>query len=232
MCKEVVGEEELTVKKGAYVRIDAGRQKGLYGQVEGFDDDGSRAFLRLSEGGSNASVPTPVLTAVTKKEFKDSKVLNRDMMKEYEEKQRERQVEWDRGREERDRTLSNGNDKKRRRSRTPEKSKKSKSSSSSAKYSSNRRRWVRSNLRVRFIDEKYKKGRYYNTKMVVEDVVTADSCTCRTDDGRVLEDIRPDYLETVIPKGEGALVMILAIAWSVQRRRRQLSGRLDGGDRT
>ncbi|XP_038061611.1 G-patch domain and KOW motifs-containing protein-like [Patiria miniata] len=70
--------------------------------------------------------------------------------------------------------------------------------------------WLRPDLRVRFIDRQYKKGRYYNSKVCIVDVIAQGICTCRTEDGRILEDIDQSMLETLIPRGDMACVMIVA----------------------
>ena len=36
------GEEKLELKRGAFVRVDSGRKAGLYGEVEGFDEENAR----------------------------------------------------------------------------------------------------------------------------------------------------------------------------------------------
>ncbi|XP_030789623.1 G-patch domain and KOW motifs-containing protein isoform X2 [Rhinopithecus roxellana] len=69
--------------------------------------------------------------------------------------------------------------------------------------------WLHRDLRVRFVDKMYKGGQYYNTKMIIEDVLSPDSCVCRTDEGRVLEGLREDMLETLVPKAEGDRVMVV-----------------------
>ncbi|XP_044540278.1 G-patch domain and KOW motifs-containing protein-like [Gracilinanus agilis] len=69
--------------------------------------------------------------------------------------------------------------------------------------------WLRRDLRVRFVDRRHHKGRYYNTKMIIEDVLSPDTCVCRTDEGRLLEGLREDMLETLIPKEEKAAVMVV-----------------------
>ncbi|XP_071504271.1 G-patch domain and KOW motifs-containing protein-like [Diadema antillarum] len=70
--------------------------------------------------------------------------------------------------------------------------------------------WLRPALRVRFIDLSYKKGKYYNAKVKVIDVITRDTCTCQTDDGKLLEDIHQSMLETLIPKVDPAYVMVVS----------------------
>ncbi len=223
--KDKDGDEELVLKKGAYVKVLSGPNREMYGQVDGMDEDAARVFVKLAVGGKNASVSENAVRLVTTKEYKKySKVINRDLYDEYEEKQRSRQDEWDRGRDGRDRDVvedeSGGRRKakKRSRSRSPRangsSSKKSKKSSrrNSDDESPDRRKrsWLRPHLRVRFIDDRYKKGRYYKSKMVVDDVQSADRCSCRADDdGAYLDDVRPRQLETVVPRAEGAAVMVV-----------------------
>jgi hypothetical protein len=36
------GEEKLELKKGAFIRVESGRKAGLYGEVEGFDEENAR----------------------------------------------------------------------------------------------------------------------------------------------------------------------------------------------
>lgn len=46
--------------------------------------------------------------------------------------------------------------------------------------------WVRPHLKVKIIDRSYKEGRYYSSKVIVDDVLPG-SIVCRTDSGRLLE---------------------------------------------
>ena len=41
------GEEKLTLKRGAFVLIQGGKNRGLYGEVEGLDPDAGRVMLKL-----------------------------------------------------------------------------------------------------------------------------------------------------------------------------------------
>ena len=36
------GAEKLELKKGAFIRVESGRKAGLYGEVEGFDEENAR----------------------------------------------------------------------------------------------------------------------------------------------------------------------------------------------
>ena len=44
------GEEKLTLKRGAFVLIQGGKNRGLYGEVEGLDPDAGRVMLKLGVG--------------------------------------------------------------------------------------------------------------------------------------------------------------------------------------
>ncbi|XP_065912450.1 G-patch domain and KOW motifs-containing protein-like isoform X2 [Dysidea avara] len=69
--------------------------------------------------------------------------------------------------------------------------------------------WLAPNLRVRIISKDYHNGVHYNKKVNIIDVSSLDSCMCRTDDGKLLEDLHQDCLETVIPKEKGADVIVV-----------------------
>ena len=43
----------------------------------------------------------------------------------------------------------------------------------------------------------------------MEDVISHNKCICRTEEGKVLEELCQSMLETVIPRGESAHVMIV-----------------------
>ncbi|XP_059087184.1 G-patch domain and KOW motifs-containing protein-like, partial [Tigriopus californicus] len=208
---ESVEDTALVLQKAARVQIVSGAQKDRYGQVEGMDDDAARVFVRLAVGQKIVSVSENAIRLVDKHEFKKfAKVINKDMYTEFKAQQEARQVAWDQGRSDRDQN-------RKRRSRSRSKSPPSKSSrpakntksSASPAQTHTSQHWVRPFLRVRFIDEGYQKGRFFNTKVVIDDVVTLDNCTCRTDEGKLLEGIHPRQLETLIPKKDHALVMIV-----------------------
>ena len=190
------GEEKLELKKGAHVKIESGVNKGLYGEVEGLDEENGRAIVKRALSKNTTSVSENIIELVSKSEFKErGKVVNYDEYEKYKEKDEERQKK----------------ERKRERSRSLEKKKKYKESD---KYSSkktkvyeisdsgsdsspevkrvkkSRRTWVQTGLKVRCVDSKLREGKYYNVKMEVMDVMTNDSCDCRTDEGKLLQDVR------------------------------------------
>merc|ERR1712233_213645 len=83
------GEEKLTLKRGAFVLVEGGAKRGLYGEVEGLDEENGRVLLKMGVGKEIASVSENVIKLVTKTEFKEKgKVLNLDKYEKYKEKER------------------------------------------------------------------------------------------------------------------------------------------------
>ncbi|KAJ7328638.1 hypothetical protein OS493_023908 [Desmophyllum pertusum] len=86
----------------------------------------------------------------------------------------------------------------------------SKSKSSSHKESETPAKcWLYPQIRVRIISKDFKKGKYYNMKVQVVDVVSRDRCVCQTEEGRLLEDIPQSALETVVPKTPDSHVRVV-----------------------
>ena len=65
-------EETLEIKVGSYVHVTSGKQQGLYGQIEGFDENTGRASVKMAVGGQVLSISELCLKPVTLKEYKDS----------------------------------------------------------------------------------------------------------------------------------------------------------------
>ncbi|GBN13587.1 G-patch domain and KOW motifs-containing protein [Araneus ventricosus] len=217
-------EEKLELVKGAYVNIIQGQHKGFYGEVLGLDEENARAIVKLTTD-EKLSLPEFYINVVSKKEFdKESRIINRAAYENYkrekEEKDKSEKQSLKRERMEdstdsktgrkdtTDKTSDEGDSKKseKRSKRHHSRERNEENRSYSSKSS---KLWVRPQLRVRFIDDKYKKGRYFNQKMTVYDVMSSKSCSCKTDDGKYLDDISPSMLETVIPRDESAYVMIV-----------------------
>jgi len=208
------GEEKLTLKRGAFVLIEGGAKRGMYGEVEGLDEENGRVLLKMGVGKEVVSISENIIKLVTKEEFKEKgKVLNLDKYEKYKEKDRIKKEEEERSRQRtpekrrykdsekysrRSRSCSRDYDKKAKYDRSPE-----------VKRVKKGKTWVRPLLRVRCIDSRVKGGKYYNVKMEVLDVVTSDSCDCRTDEGKIVENIRTDKVETLIPKKDGGRVMVV-----------------------
>lgn len=208
------GEEKLTLKRGAFVLIEGGAKRGMYGEVEGLDEENGRVLLKMGVGKEVVSVSENIIKLVTKEEFKDKgKVLNLDKYEKYKEKDRIKKEEEERSRQEKRRYKDSEKYSRRSRSCSRDNEKKAKYDSSpevkEVKRVKKGKTWVRPLLRVRCIDSKVKGGKYYNVKMEVLDVVTSDSCDCRTDEGKLVENVRTDKVETLIPKKDGGRVMVV-----------------------
>uniref|UniRef100_H2YAG6 Uncharacterized protein n=1 Tax=Ciona savignyi TaxID=51511 RepID=H2YAG6_CIOSA len=64
-----------------------------------------------------------------------------------------------------------------------------------------RRTWLQPHLRVRMVDNKYRRGKYFREKLVVLDVLDIGGrCVCKSQQGTILDDVREEMLETVVPK--------------------------------
>ncbi|XP_068195875.1 G-patch domain and KOW motifs-containing protein [Antennarius striatus] len=199
-------EEELVMGPGGCALVVSGAHKDLYGKIEGVDPDNARIMVKLAIGGKTVTVSQYAVKLVGNKEYdKNSKDLSRlskahkDKEKEKEERQRQK-----------DRERSNGEEAKRDSAETDERKRKHRDSSRDrdkplireAKRAPAPISWLQRDLKVRFIDKAFKGGRYYNSKMRVEDVLTPATCVCRTEEGRLLDNVKQDMLETIVPKSE------------------------------
>jgi len=219
-------EVELCFKIGAGAVILRGSDKGMYGKIEAFDEDNNRIVLKLAISGKMATVSKFHINLVSESDYKTkSKVLNYDLYSEYKEKQDKKEEDRRRDKEKERREKDREDDaKSKTRDKDSSRSKKSskrdddyyndyKSSTKNNKsHSSNgtERSWVRPHLKVRFIDEKYHRGKYYEKKFIVEDVLAYDRFILKSEPGgTILEDIKASQVETVIPKESGSAVYIL-----------------------
>ncbi|XP_018424635.1 PREDICTED: G patch domain and KOW motifs-containing protein [Nanorana parkeri] len=217
-------EESKGLGTGSAVLIQNGTHKDLYGKVEGIDADNCRAMVKLAIGGKVVTVSQFAVKLVSSAEYtKYAKDLSR-LSKVEKKKQQEEEREEREAKEKKHKDRSPDREKSRRdREETREESRNESSSSRDKRHQprspdrdKEKKRqkreepsWLHRDLKVRLIDRHYKGGKYYNSKILVEDVLSPTTCVCRTEGGRILEDIRQDMLETVIPKEEGARVMVV-----------------------
>ncbi|XP_050998266.1 G-patch domain and KOW motifs-containing protein [Acomys russatus] len=194
---------------GGAVLILSGPHRGLYGKIEGLDPDNVRAMVRLAAGNCIMTVSEYCLRPVSQKEF-DSHASQPGHVSKTSTEQHNRTT----GTALSLKALQNQEDSKKRhkdseRKREHPPDRQDGPVAKSEKAAPKNKHWLHRDLRVRFIDKVHKGGRYYNTKMTIEDVLSPDTCVCRTDEGRVLEGVRENMLETLIPKGEGHRVMVV-----------------------
>ncbi|XP_068280814.1 G-patch domain and KOW motifs-containing protein isoform X1 [Nyctibius grandis] len=174
---------------GDSVRVEAGPHRGMDGKVEGLDPETARAVVRLALGGQAVTVSQHSLRPGTPP---GTGPPSRNRKGEGPEEGPDVGGAPQRGGGKRKEPPGMERAPKQLRAPPP-----------SAPH------WLRRDLRVRCVDRGVHGGRYYNCKMVVEDMVTPDTCVCRTDEGRLVEGLREAMLETVIPRGEADRVMVV-----------------------
>ncbi|CAA94367.1 G-patch domain and KOW motifs-containing protein homolog 1 [Caenorhabditis elegans] len=197
-------EEKLEeIKVGSFIKVVDGRNKGVYGKVEGRDDDSNSLFIRTAIGGKTMKVSQIVAVAVSAKEYeRDSKCLNKS---EYD-KEKDR-LETERKKlESQPPSTSTSQSSKDYKS----KSSSSKHDKNSSEYERNDKMWARTDLLVRFIDEDFKRGSLYEQKVRIVDVAGDNDVTIEDDRGNTHYNIRQSWLETVIPREIGEKLMIVA----------------------
>jgi len=68
--------------------------------------------------------------------------------------------------------------------------------------------WVTQHILVRIVSKRFEGGRYYRKKARIVDVVSEDVCVLMLENGKLLEGVSQDMLETVLPE-PGGIVLIL-----------------------
>lgn len=189
---------------GGYVVVLSGPYRGLYGKVEGLDPDNARAMVRLAMGSRMVTVSEYCLQPVSQQEFgkKSKNSLDPSHVSKTSSGQQNGAASMRKGSE-----LPTRQGAEEKRKHLPDRQ--DEPPAKSEKAASRRQHWLHRDLRVRFVDKLYKRGQYYNTKMIIEDVLSPDTCVCRTDEGQILDGIREDMLETLIPKVQGKRVMVV-----------------------
>ncbi|XP_019963524.2 G-patch domain and KOW motifs-containing protein [Paralichthys olivaceus] len=212
-------EEELVMGPGGCVLVESGAHKELYGKIEGVDPDNARAVVKLAIGGKTVTISQHAIKLVGRKEYdKYSKDLSR-LSRAHKEKEKEREKERERQEEKERRSNDDevkhkssekdrGKDDRKRKHRESSRDRE-KPPVKEARRPPAPRSWLQRDLKVRFIDKAFKGGRYYNSKMCVEDVLTPTTCVVRTEEGRLLDDVRQDMLETIVPKSENDSIMVV-----------------------
>uniref|UniRef100_A0A8D0K233 G-patch domain and KOW motifs-containing protein n=1 Tax=Sus scrofa TaxID=9823 RepID=A0A8D0K233_PIG len=190
---------------GGAVVVLSGPHRGLYGKIEGLDPDNVRAMVRLAVGSRMVTVSEYCLRPVSQQEFDKNSLDLGQVSQTSPERQNGTASSW---KALRDQDLHvRREDSERKRKHLPDRP--DGPAAKSEKAAPRSQHWLHRDLRVRFVDKQHKGGQYYNTKMTIEDVLSPDTCVCRTDEGQVLEGLREDMLETLVPKVEGHRVMVV-----------------------
>ncbi|KAA0713769.1 G-patch domain and KOW motifs-containing protein [Triplophysa tibetana] len=212
-------EEALVLGPGGYVLVLVGAHKDLYGKIEGVDPDNARVVVKLAIGGKTVTIIQHSIKLVTCKEYeKYSRDISR-LSKAHKEKEKEREREQQREREQginrkdergkTDRETDRDRDHRKRKHKESETDREKPRPPKESRPSPPAPTWLQRDLRVRFIDKAFKGGKYYNSKMTIEDVLTPYTCVCRTEEGRLLDDIRQKMLETMVPKNDSESIMVV-----------------------
>ncbi|XP_028309784.1 G-patch domain and KOW motifs-containing protein [Gouania willdenowi] len=215
--------EELLMAPGGCVLVESGPHKELYGKIEGLDADNARVLVKLAIGGKTVTISEYAIKLVGRKEYeKNCKDLSR-LSKAHKDQEREKEKEREkdkRRREEKERNSDGDKTKsktserhegkeERKRKHREDSSCREKPAVKEMKRTPAPPSWLQRDLKVRFIDKAFKGGRYYNSKMRVEDVLSPSTCVCRTEEGRLLDDVKQNMLETIVPKCEQDSVMVV-----------------------
>ncbi|KTF91317.1 hypothetical protein cypCar_00012576 [Cyprinus carpio] len=187
-------EEALVLGPGGCVQVLAGAHKDLYGKVSGL----YFILIHFCESYGRLS-----------KAHKDKeREKEREQQREREERLNSKD---DRGKTDRDREREKNRDRdqKKRKHRESSTDREKPPPAKESRPSPPAPSWLQRDLRVRFIDKAFKGGKYYNSKMRVEDVLTPHTCVCRTEEGRLLDDIRQKMLETIVPKNDSDYIMVV-----------------------
>ncbi|CAG0912563.1 unnamed protein product [Notodromas monacha] len=220
-------EEGLILKPGKFVVIDSGSRKGRYGKIEGLDADGGKVIIKLAIDGEIITKSEGCVSVVSEDVYnKDSRVINKETYSKYKEEEHSK-ISLKIKEEKRNGSSENFKQRDKRElakdTRDPSREARHRSSKDDDTILSSSRRaeqseprrddkvrtWVHPQLRVRMISRSYRDGKYYKEKLLIEDVPSPDYCVCRTEDRKILDDVKPKYLETVVPRHSGDRVMVV-----------------------
>ncbi|VDD96453.1 unnamed protein product [Enterobius vermicularis] len=204
--KGVEDKDNRYLKIGSYVLVKRGIHRGHYGQVESIDFDNASVVVKLALVKRSVPVSQYLLEIVDAEDYeRNAKCINKkayDDVKVALEKanmpSNSREVASDKS-SVKDRRVEMS--KKRRILETQE-----------TEVRRERGMWVRPELKVRFVNKKYKDGKLYNEKFVVVDAPDSENCAIQGPEGRIYYHIHEDWLETVIPH-EGSCIMIVGGRW-------------------
>lgn len=181
-----------TLAVGATVRIEAGPHRDMYGKVEGLDPETARAVVRLTLGGQAVTISQHSLRPATPPA---SGTPSRNPKGKGVEEGPDVGGPPQRG--------------EGKRKPPPETERAAKQRRGAPPGPPAPPHWLRRDLRVRCVARAFRAGRYYNCKMVVEDLLSPDTAVCRTEEGHLVEGLQEAMLETVIPRGAADRVMVV-----------------------
>ncbi|KAL7062544.1 hypothetical protein AAHC03_0377 [Spirometra sp. Aus1] len=208
-------DEKLEWKSGARCQVIWGKYDGQYGTVEGMDGDTGRVVVKLSVTKEIQRIMQAALRLVTQKEYeKFSNYLNQAAVAKYKEAELQASqplyngdgmTNSDGGPSfQRKRARMNGEGEEG--SHLPRQD----HHPHSQRVENGSSNWARKGLLVRYLDKHSHNGKYYMQKVTVLSVSpSSDRCSCETESGRQLKDVRIRDIQTVVPRHRGERTMIV-----------------------
>ncbi|KAK6111095.1 DExH-box splicing factor binding site family protein [Brugia pahangi] len=173
------------LKKASLVKITGGIYRDLYGKIESFDEDNASVIVRLALCGKNVRVSHYAVILVTDEEY-------------------EQKASHDNSKHSNGKIGMVDNEVKISQERNYKKQK-----SEIVIKPNIKDMWARPELKVRFIDKRFKNGKLYNEKVRILDAANRENCTVEDSSGNKYFQISEHWLETVIPKAIGTKLMIV-----------------------
>ena len=171
-------------KLGDYVEIMGGQDKGKHAKILSLSLETSRCIVRIP---SEEMIDLAIINI--KKGSREEYLKQRDQIQE---------------------TASDVFVKPAAKRHKAEKPSATPSQNGSSNVITSKQAWLHQDLKVRIVSEEYSGGKYYCKKLNIVDIVDPWTCVCRTEGGKLLENVPQSILETVIPKKKGSLVMLLS----------------------
>uniref|UniRef100_A0A0X3PNF5 G patch domain and KOW motifs-containing protein n=1 Tax=Schistocephalus solidus TaxID=70667 RepID=A0A0X3PNF5_SCHSO len=208
-------DEKLEWKSGACCQVIWGKYDGQYGTVEGIDGDTGRVVVKLSVTKEIQRIMQAALRLVTRKEYdKFSNYLNQAAAAKYKDAELEASQPLHNG----DRMANSDGDPSAPRKRARMNEERQEDShlprhdhpSHSQRTENGSSNWARKGLLVRYLDKHSHNGKYYMQKVTVLSVSpSSDRCSCETESGRHLKDVKIRDIQTVVPRHRGERTMII-----------------------
>uniref|UniRef100_A0A915PK12 G-patch domain-containing protein n=1 Tax=Setaria digitata TaxID=48799 RepID=A0A915PK12_9BILA len=184
-------EKSSSLKKASLVKITGGIYRDLYGRIESFDEDNASVIVQLALGSKNVRVNQYAVMLVTDEEYnrksKNTRHCNDKDSYAICKAEERGNHEWRKSQERNHKKHKSG----------------------AVVKQSQRKMWARPELKVRFIDKKFKNGKLYNVKVRILDAADRESCIVEDSSGNKYFQISERWLETVIPKVKGERLMIV-----------------------
>ncbi|CAH8552749.1 unnamed protein product [Heterobilharzia americana] len=191
-----------------------GKNKGLYGTLEGLDGDTGRVIVRLKISKEAITVLQHTVRLVSSKEYAlYSNCINQNEVDEYKAREAEQlSLKSDRDSDPQSlklrssalRHATNHNSG----SRTLKASAEDKPLKCEPRRPSGSMDWLRPKLIVQCSDRNYCNGKYSGEKLIIM-TVNSHRCSCKTESGQIIEGLPIKYLQTFIPHEMNSVLMIV-----------------------